>query len=94
MVNADVNEGIKQVVEQFRAQLRPKRGMQSATPEQKLGFLRRLPPWLMRVQFEASELAFEVAGPPPGSSKTPRGVALQLESWTADYRAQKLEPMK
>jgi hypothetical protein len=94
MVNADVNRGIKQVVEQFKAQLKPRRGMQSTTSEQKVSFLRRLPPWLMRVQFEASELTFEVAGPPPGSSKTPRGVALQLESWTADYRAQKLEPMK
>ncbi|KAH8705257.1 mitochondrial protein from FMP27-domain-containing protein [Talaromyces proteolyticus] len=94
MVNADVNRGMKQVVEQFRAQLRPRRGVPSTASDQKSSFLRRLPPWLMRVQFEATELNFEVAGPPPGSSKTPRGVALQLESWTADYRAQKLEPMK
>jgi Mitochondrial protein from FMP27/RNA pol II promoter Fmp27 protein domain/Domain of unknown function (DUF2405) len=95
MVNPSVNRGIKQVVEQVRAQLRPRNRMPSPTPEQKSSsFLRRLPPWLMRVQFEANELTFEVAGPPPGSSKTNRGVALQLDSWTADYRAQKLEPAK
>lgn len=94
MVNPNVNRGIKQVVEQVRAQLTPRSRMPTPTTEKKSSFLRRLPPWLTRVQFEANELTFEVAGPPPGSSKTNRGVALQLDSWTADYRAQKLEPVK
>uniref|UniRef100_A0A093Y1H4 Uncharacterized protein n=1 Tax=Talaromyces marneffei PM1 TaxID=1077442 RepID=A0A093Y1H4_TALMA len=94
MVNPQVNRGIKQVIEQIRAQMRPGNRMPTTNTEQKSCVLRRLPPWLMRVQFEANELTFEVAGPPPGSSKTNRGVALHLDSWTADYRAQKLEPTR
>lgn len=94
MVNPNVNRGIKQVIEQIRAQMKPRNRMPTTNTEQKSSVLRRLPPWLMRVQFEANELTFEVAGPPPGSSKTNRGVALHLDSWTADYRAQKLEPTR
>ncbi|KUL83064.1 hypothetical protein ZTR_09911 [Talaromyces verruculosus] len=94
MVNPSVNRGIKQVIEQIRAQMKPRNRMPTTNTEQKSSFLRRLPPWLMRVQFEANELTFEVAGPPPGASKTNRGVALHLDSWTADYRAQKLEPTR
>lgn len=93
MVNGDVNRGIRQVVEQFRTHMKPKR-LARPTVEQKPSLLRRLPPWLSRVQFEATELNFEVAGAAPGESTTTRGIALQLESWTADYRAQKAEPIK
>jgi hypothetical protein len=93
MVNPQVNRGIRQVVEQFRAHMRPRKQTRP-TAEPKPSFLRRLPPWLARVQFEATDITFEVAGAPPGSSKTSRGVAIQLESWTADYRAQKVEPTR
>ncbi|KAL1965745.1 hypothetical protein VTN77DRAFT_5245 [Rasamsonia byssochlamydoides] len=93
MVNADVNRGIRQVIEQFRTHVKPKK-VAIPTVEQKPSLLRRLPPWLSRVQFEATELNFEVAGAAPGESTTTRGIALQLESWTADYRAQKTEPIK
>jgi hypothetical protein len=93
MVNGDVNRGMRQVIEQFRAHLKPKK-LARQTAEQKPSLLRRLPPWLDRVQFEATELNFEVAGTAPGESTTTRGIALHLESWTADYRAHKTEPTK
>ncbi|KAL4871088.1 hypothetical protein BDV12DRAFT_37624 [Aspergillus spectabilis] len=92
MVNSDVNRGIQQVVEQFRAQIRPKRRYSMSGEERKPSLLRRLPPWLLRFQFEATGFSLEIAGVDEGVSKVTRGVSLQLQSWTADYRAQKTEP--
>lgn len=89
LVNDEVTRGIREVMAQFRAHLKPKKVV-STNGEQKPAFLRRLPTWLAQVQFEATELNFEVAGAPPGSAKAQRGVALQLESWTADYRSQNI----
>ncbi|KAL2829208.1 mitochondrial protein from FMP27-domain-containing protein [Aspergillus cavernicola] len=92
MVNGEVNRGIRQVVEQFHAQLQPKRRYSLPGEDRKPSILRRLPPWLARFQFEATGFSLEIAGVDEGVSKVSRGVSLQLQSWTADYRAQKTEP--
>ncbi|KAI9369326.1 mitochondrial protein from FMP27-domain-containing protein [Aspergillus egyptiacus] len=91
MVNSEVNRGIRQVIEQFRAQIRSKRRYSMPVDERKPSILRRLPPWLLRFQFEATGFSLEIAGVDEGVSKVSRGVSLQLQSWTADYRAQKTE---
>lgn len=93
MVNGDVIRGIRQVVEQFRTHVRPKR-LSMSLEEHKPSILRRLPPWLLRFQFEVSGFSVEIAGVDPAVSKISRGVALQLQSWKADYRAQKPEPIQ
>ncbi|KAL4931992.1 FMP27 family protein [Aspergillus undulatus] len=92
MVNSEVNRGIQQVVEQFRAQIRPKKKYANLGEERKPSILRRLPAWLLRFQFEATGFSLEIAGIDESVSKMTRGVSLQLQSWTADYRAQKSEP--
>lgn len=92
MVNGEVNRGIRQVIEQFRAHIRPKKRMSMPIEERKPSVLRRIPPWLLRFQFEATGLSLEIAGADGDVSDASRGVSLQLQSWTADYRAQKTEP--
>ncbi|KAL4912474.1 mitochondrial protein from FMP27-domain-containing protein [Aspergillus aurantiobrunneus] len=92
MVNSEVNRGIQQVVEQFRAQIRPKKRYSMPSEDRKPSILRRLPPWLIRFQFEATGFSLEIAGVDHGVSKATRGVSFQLQSWTVDYRAQKTEP--
>lgn len=93
MVNGDVNRGIRQVTEQFRAQMQPKQRMSIPFEERKPSVLRRIPPWLLRFQLEATDFSLEIAGVDPGVSELSRGVSLQLQSWTADYRSQKPEPI-
>ncbi|KAF7588595.1 hypothetical protein BBP40_005480 [Aspergillus hancockii] len=91
MVNGEVNRGIQQVIEQFRAQLKPKKRVSMSLEERKPSIMRRIPPWLLRFQFEATGLSLEIAGVDEVVSEVSRGVSLQLHSWTADYRAQKTE---
>ena len=60
-------------------------------PRPKLNVLRSLPPWLVHCSIQGSNFGVEVAGMDPRVSKATRGVALQLESWTAEYRVHKTD---
>lgn len=91
MVNSEVNRGIQQVVEQFSAQIRPRKKYSGLGEDRKPSILRCLPPWLLRFQFEATGFSLEIAGVDDSVSKVPRGISLQLQSWSADYKAQKTE---
>ncbi|RAH87694.1 hypothetical protein BO86DRAFT_8643 [Aspergillus japonicus CBS 114.51] len=93
MVNDEVNRGIYEVIEQFRAHTKHKRTVSMSVEERKPSVLRRVPPWLLRFQFEATGLSLEIAGVDASVSSLSRGVSFQLQSWTADYKAQKSEPI-
>ncbi|KAI9731006.1 MAG: hypothetical protein M1834_005467 [Cirrosporium novae-zelandiae] len=90
MVKPEVSLGIRQ----FMRQLRQRSGDEkSQIPNSaKSSVLRRLPPWLLEFYFEGSDISLEVAGIDADISKCTRGVALQLESWSAEYKAQKDDP--
>ncbi|KAJ5811568.1 hypothetical protein N7474_007869 [Penicillium riverlandense] len=90
MINGDVNRGIRQVLEQFRTHLQPQKKVQ--VQERKASPLRQVPPWLLQFQFEATGFSLEIAGVDTTVSKIARGVSLQMQSWTAEYKAQKTEP--
>ena len=92
IVKSEVNRGIRQVIEQFQTHVQPKKMHPSSSGQQKPSFLRRLPAWLLRFQFEATDMSLEIAEVDSQVSDISRGISLQLESWTADYRAQKYEP--
>jgi len=90
MINGEVNRGIRQVLEQFRTHMQPQK--RAPMPfERKTSPLRRIPPWLLQFSFEATGFSLEVAGVDDPVSEISRGVSLQLQSWTAEYKAQKTE---
>jgi hypothetical protein len=83
LVRPEISEGLRQIVAQVQKDVRRRAGM----PKKKdLNPLRRLPPWLAYVHFQGSDFNLEVAGIDPAVSKHSRGVALHLESWTAEYK--------
>jgi hypothetical protein len=83
LVRPEISEGLRQIVTQVQKDGRGRRGH----PKKKDGnFLRRLPPWLAYVHFQGSDFNLEVAGIDPQVSRHSRGIALHLESWTAEYK--------
>lgn len=91
MINGEVNRGIRQVLEQFRAHLQSQKRVAMPWNERKISPLRKIPPWLLSFSFESTGLSLEVAGIDNPVSEISRGVSLQLQSWTAEYKAQKTE---
>ncbi|KAH8801562.1 mitochondrial protein from FMP27-domain-containing protein [Xylogone sp. PMI_703] len=90
MVRPEISDGVRQIVAQLRLNVEPEKRGRSKTLRNQ-NFIRALPPWLLHFQFQCSDFNAEVAGVDEDISGETRGVALQLESWTAEYRAQKLE---
>lgn len=91
LVSGEVTRGVHQVVEQFHSHSQPSKLMR---PKDRTSILRRLPPYLLQFQFDASDFSVEVAGIDNSIGTNTRGMVLQLQGWTADYQAQKSEPSR
>ncbi|KAB5558148.1 mitochondrial protein from FMP27-domain-containing protein [Coniochaeta sp. 2T2.1] len=90
MVRPEINDGLRQIVRQLRLNVEPDKRAVSKTAKHS-NFLRGMPPWLLQLQLQANDFSLEVAGVDEDISEDTRGVAIQLDSWSAEYRAQKLE---
>lgn len=89
LVRPEITAGVRQITHQLRNDIQPTFSTIQTTSSDP-SFLRRLPPWLIGFQFQGSDFGVEVAGVDPDHSENTRGVALQLESWNAEYKIQKL----
>ena len=90
MVRPEISDGLQQIVRQLRLNVEPDGHSVSKTPKH-ANFLRAMPSWLLHCQIHASDFSIEVAGVDEDIGDDTRGVALQLESWSAEYRAQRLD---
>jgi hypothetical protein len=83
LVRPEISEGLRQIVTQMQKDMGRRR---SVHKKEELNVLRRLPAWMAYVHLQGSEFNVEVAGIDPAVSKHSRGIALSLESWTAEYK--------
>lgn len=88
IVRPEISAGVYQIVQQLSEKTE---FISSSTRKSKetRNFLRPLPSWLIHFQFQGSNFGIDVAGMDANVSKDIRGVSLQLESWTAEYKVQK-----
>ena len=91
MVRSEISTGVRQVVQQLSKD-HDARTKSTRTPSINPDFLRSLPVWLVQFSLQGSNFGVEVAGVDAEVSKDTRGVALQLESWTAEYKIQRSSP--
>lgn len=91
MVRSEISSGVRQIVQQLSNDSDPSVNLVAA-PSREFSFLRLLPPWLVQFSLQGSNFGVEVAGVDAEVSKDTRGVALQLESWTAEYKIQRTAP--
>ncbi|KAK5664327.1 hypothetical protein OQA88_548 [Cercophora sp. LCS_1] len=93
MVREEIADGLRQIVRQLRLNVQPDKRTASKTPRES-NFLRAMPAWLLHFQLQFSDFSLEVAGVDKDISEDSRGVAIQLDSWSAEYRAQKLDGLQ
>lgn len=91
MVRSEISAGVRQIVQQLSNSHDAQR-KGTGTPSTDPDFLRSLPVWLVQFSLQGSKFGVEVAGVDAEVSKDTRGVALQLESWTAEYKIQRSSP--
>lgn len=90
IVRPELHDGLRQIVQQIGKQNEPGVGTAKNTT-QKPNMLRALPLWLAHCHLQGSKFGVEIAGVDPEVSKATRGLSLQLESWTAEYKSRKSE---
>ena len=88
MVRSEISSGVRQIVQQLSKDSGSDLTL-TPTAERELDFLRPLPPWLVQFSLQGSNFGVEVAGVDAEICDDTRGVALQLESWTAEYKIQR-----
>ncbi|KAK3721537.1 Protein SABRE [Vermiconidia calcicola] len=88
LVRPDICEGIRQIIKQLRKNVLARH---DTDEKRRPSFLRTTPAWLQQCRIEGSDFGIEIAGVDDQVSKDSRGFALQLESWTTEYKAQRDE---
>lgn len=91
MIRPEISDGVRQIVKQLRTDVEPTKKARPKTSRDP-NFIRAVPDWLLHLQLQAYDFSAEVAGVDGDISHDTRGLALQLESWSAEYRAQRVEP--
>ncbi|EXJ78570.1 hypothetical protein A1O1_08971 [Capronia coronata CBS 617.96] len=81
MVREEVSRAIYNIVKHFKRHTPVAGGSRPVSTV----FLRRLPSWLVDIQLEGTGWSVEAAGVDSAISSQTRGLALELESWTAHY---------
>ncbi|KAI9793891.1 MAG: hypothetical protein M1816_007143 [Peltula sp. TS41687] len=93
MVRPEISEGVHQIVRQLQSDVQAdKEPIPKA--HRAVNPLRGIPIWLVDVDLRGSNFSVELAGVDKEVSSRARGVALKLESWSAEYRQRKGEPPK
>ncbi|KUJ22172.1 uncharacterized protein LY89DRAFT_395347 [Mollisia scopiformis] len=93
MIRPEISDGVRQIVRQLRLNVEPTKKARAKTSRDP-NFIRAIPDWLLHFHISGSDFSAEVAGVDEDISDDTRGVALQLNSWTAEYRAQKAEAVE
>ncbi|KAL2891428.1 UPF0648 protein C3H5.09c [Ceratocystis lukuohia] len=93
MLRPEFIEGLRQIVHQLHQDVQGDK-KKSKRPSTKQNFLRALPSWLLHVQIQMSDVSMEVAGTDVKVSDDTRGMSVQLDSLTTEYRAQRLDSLQ
>lgn len=91
LVRPEIVEGLKQTVGQFHKNVKPDKLASPTVRPDPVSFLRRVPLWLDHFKVEGSDFSVEVAGVDAEISEYTRGAALQVDTWSVDYKARKGE---
>jgi hypothetical protein len=84
MVREEVSTGVYSIVRHFKRNVKPDK-FAAPVDHRFHSFLRKLPSWLLECHLEGSDCSLEIGGIDKNISNQTRGIAMQLESWTADY---------
>ncbi|KAK6359672.1 hypothetical protein TWF696_000816 [Orbilia brochopaga] len=87
MVRTEIVQAIKQMVTQFQKDIVPDT-MASHRSSDQPTFIRSIPEWLVQFKVDGKDFSFEVAGKDEEISNDIRGAAIQIDSWSLEYKSQ------
>ncbi|KAI0480570.1 mitochondrial protein from FMP27-domain-containing protein [Xylariaceae sp. FL0804] len=90
MTRPEITKGLRQIIRQLKPKVEPDKRA-SSKQSRSQNKLRTLPEWLFHCTLQVEDFSAEVTGVDDDFPGHTRGVVLQVDSWSADYRARKLD---
>ncbi|KAI0603340.1 mitochondrial protein from FMP27-domain-containing protein [Biscogniauxia sp. FL1348] len=93
MTRPEITKGLREIVGQLRPKVEPDKRAASKTPRSK-NALRALPQWLLHFSVQVEDFSVEITGVDDDFPTHTRGIVLQVDSWSTEYRAQRLDVLR
>ncbi|KAI0402939.1 mitochondrial protein from FMP27-domain-containing protein [Xylaria palmicola] len=93
MTRPEITEGIRRIIRQLKLKVEPDKRATSKTPRPQ-NILRALPQWFLHFSVQVDDFSAEITGVDDDFPGTTRGVVLQVDTWTAEYRAQRMDHVR
>ncbi|RSL57934.1 hypothetical protein CEP53_006321 [Fusarium sp. AF-6] len=93
VIRPEITDGVRQIVRELRIDVEPEKGPVSR-PRSGKNFLRSMPSWLLRCQFDASDMNVEIAGIDEEISDDTRGVFIHWDTVSTEYRAHRFDGLQ
>ncbi|KAI0014054.1 mitochondrial protein from FMP27-domain-containing protein [Xylariaceae sp. FL0662B] len=93
MTRPEITKGLRQIVRQLKLKVEPDKRAGAKTQRPK-NLLRTLPQWLLHFSVQVEDFSAEVTGVDDDFPSNTRGVVLQIDSWSSEYRAQRLDALR
>ncbi|KAI1167902.1 mitochondrial protein from FMP27-domain-containing protein [Nemania serpens] len=93
MTRPEITKGIRQIIRQLKLKVEPDKRAASKTSRPR-NTLRALPQWLLHFSVQVDDFSAEITGVDEDFPGTTRGVMLQVDTWSAEYRAQRMDHVR
>lgn len=93
MTRPEITNGLRQIFRQLKLDTKPDKQARFRT-QKSPNAVRALPQWLLHFTVQVEDFSAEVTGSDDDFPGLTRGIVLQMDSWSAEYRAQRLDTVK
>ncbi|KAI8966760.1 mitochondrial protein from FMP27-domain-containing protein [Daldinia sp. FL1419] len=93
MTRPEITKGLRQIVRQLKLDVEPDK-MTGSKTQRSQNIVRSMPLWLLHFTVQVEDFSAEITGIDEDFPDNTRGVVLQMESWSTEYRAHRLDSLR
>ncbi|KAI0460342.1 mitochondrial protein from FMP27-domain-containing protein [Xylaria acuta] len=93
MTRPEITKGIRQIIRQLKLKVEPDKRAAPKTLRSR-NILRALPQWFLHFTVQVDDFSAEITGVDDDFPGSTRGVVLQIDTWSAEYRAQRMDHVR
>ncbi|KAI0486917.1 mitochondrial protein from FMP27-domain-containing protein [Xylaria cf. heliscus] len=93
MTRPEITKGIRQIIRQLKPKVEPDKRAAPKTSRSR-NILRALPQWFLHFNVQVDDFSAEITGVDDDFPGITRGVVLQVDTWSAEYRAQRMDHVR
>ncbi|KAI1180284.1 mitochondrial protein from FMP27-domain-containing protein [Nemania sp. FL0916] len=93
MTRPEIAKGIRQIIRQLKLKVEPDKRAASKTSRPR-NILRALPDWFLLFSVHVDDFSAEITGIDDDFPEMARGVIFQVDTWSAEYRAKRMDYLR